>query len=98
MSQCIYKYSFDNQFQLKEIENSLFIAALATESLYGRSRLKLDTAFRLEKQKRSCVIDGSTEVGQHIACVFTGLLTKEFGEDGFKVERLNEEYIARKTI
>jgi hypothetical protein len=35
------------------------------------------------------VIDKGTDVGQHIAQLFTSYITQEFGEDAFRVERLD---------
>jgi len=90
MSQNVYKYSFDNKLPLKDIEESLFLAALATECLHGRSSMKLDASFSLSRKKRACVVDANTEVGRNIACIFTGFLTKEFGEKNFRVKRLND--------
>ena len=42
----------------------------------------------LDNDKRSCVVDAATEVGGAIARIFTGFLTREFGEEAFKVERI----------
>ena len=42
------------------------------------------------EKKRACVVDAGTEVGRHIARIFTGFLTREFGEEAFKVERVDE--------
>ena len=89
MSQTVYKYSFDGKVSLREVEESLLLAVLATESLYGRAQVRLDASFYLEKGKKACVIDASTEVGCHIARIFTGFLVQEFGEEAFRVERLD---------
>ena len=87
MNREVYRYRFKEKISLKEIEDSLFLSVLATESVFGRSRIRLDASFYLDKKKRACVIDASTEVGRHIASVFTGFLMQEFGEDAFRVER-----------
>ena len=36
----------------------------------------------------ACVVDAATDVGRAIARIFTGFLTREFGEKAFKVERI----------
>ena len=51
------------------------------------SEIRLDAKFRLDLKKRSCVIDAGTEVGRNIAKIFTGFITRQFGEGAFKVER-----------
>ncbi len=87
MNREIYRYSFSSGVSLREVEESLLLAVLATESLHGRSLVRLDASFCLDDKKQSCVVDAGTEVGRDIARIFTGFLTREFGEDAFTVER-----------
>ena len=42
----------------------------------------------LDAGKRSCVVDAATDVGRAIARIFTGFLTREFGEEAFQVQRI----------
>ncbi|NIM21303.1 MAG: hypothetical protein GTN64_02610, partial [Candidatus Latescibacteria bacterium] len=88
MNREIYRYNFSAEVSLRDVEESLFLAVLATESLHGRSLVRLDASFCLDEKKRSCIVDAGTEVGRHIARIFTGFLAGEFGEDAFKVKRL----------
>jgi hypothetical protein len=82
-----YRYSFDSGVALQEVEESLLLAVLAAEGLHGRSRIHLEGAFRLDKTARTCVVDATTDLGRDIAQIFTQLLTREFGERAFRVER-----------
>jgi hypothetical protein len=91
MNRNIYRYDFSDEVPLREAEDSLLIAVIATESLHGRSLVRLEASFCLDEKKRSCVIDASSDVGQNIARIFTGFLTREFGEGAFKVKRQSEE-------
>lgn len=84
----IYRFEFRDGIPAQEIEETLFWAMFNAESVFGKPRLRLDASFIFDRDKRVCVIDKSTEVGQHIAQVFTSLITREFGEDSFKVERI----------
>ncbi len=86
----IYRYNFSDDVPFRDVEESLLLAVLATESLHGRSLVRLDASFCLDEKKRACVVDAGTEVGRHIARIFTGFLTREFGEEAFKVERVDE--------
>ena len=52
--------------------------------------MRLDAAFCLNEEKRACVVDAATPVGRSIAQIFTGLLTRQFGEDAFTVARIVE--------
>ena len=82
-----YHFSFKKGLPIDAVEDTLMVAAMAVESLVGRSALKLDASFRLDKKNRRCTVDASTAAGQHIARVFVGLLTREFGEGAFSVKR-----------
>jgi len=88
MKRDIYRYKFDRTVPIHDVEETLLLSVMATESLHGRSLIRLDAAFCLDKGKRSCVVDAATAVGRDIARIFTGFLSREFGEDAFKVERV----------
>ncbi len=88
MNQDIYKYEFSFDIPIHEVERSLALSVLTTESLHGRTQVRLDASFYFDKQKRACIVDAGTEVGRHIARIFTGYLTREFGEEAFKVKRI----------
>lgn len=91
MSLEIYRYEISDKINIGEVEESLLLAVLTTESVYGSSLVRLDASFCLEEKKRACVIDASTEVGRHIAKVFTGFLTQEFGDGAFKITRIDKK-------
>jgi hypothetical protein len=86
-----YCYRFRARLKMADVKETLLLAAMAAESLHGRSGVHLDGSFHLDEGARTCTIDASTEVGQDIARIFTGYLTKEFGEGAFHVARLCEE-------
>ncbi len=88
MNRELYRYNFAETVPLRDVEESLLLAVLATECLHGRSLVRLDASFYLDNKKRSCVVDAATEVGRAIARIFTGFITREFGEKAFKVERI----------
>ena len=84
----IYRFEFQQDVPGKVIEEHLYWAVFNAESVFGKPKVRLDASFYFDHQKNVCVIDKTTEVGQHIAQVFTSLITRAFGEDSFKVERL----------
>ena len=84
----VYRYSFEKDVPLQDVEESLLLAVLAAECLHGESRVRLDAGYYLDKENRACVVDASTPVGQDISKIFTGFCIREFGEDSFKVERV----------
>jgi hypothetical protein len=42
----------------------------------------------LDKAERTCTVDAETDVGITLARILTGLLTEEFGEEAYRVERV----------
>jgi len=91
MDRILNCYRFTEKVQMQEAEDSLMLAVLAAEGIYGRSRVRLETSFAFDPAKRSCVIDATTEVGQHVSRIFTTFITKQFGEEAFRIERLPKE-------
>ena len=89
MSKEVYRYSFGKDVPLQDVEESFLLAVLAVECLHGQARVRLDAGYYLDKQKRACVVDASTPVGQDINKIFIGFCIREFGEDAFRVERVN---------
>ena len=85
----IYQYTFDEAVPFNEIEESMFLATMAVESLHGRSSLRLDSAFTMDSHKQPVAVDASTTVGRDIARVFTGYLTRQFGEELFSKRSVN---------
>lgn len=86
-----YRYSFKRHIPIDDIQDSLTLAIIGAENLFGRSKLRLDGWWRLDRQRRRCVVDASTEVGESIAKLFTGYLAKEFGETAFRVVLAKEQ-------
>lgn len=85
----LYRYTFTGDIPLEEIEASLLLAVLATESLHGESQARLDISHFLDTDRRACVIDAGTAAGRDFNRLFVGFLRREFGEDAFQVERVN---------
>jgi len=86
----VYRFQFKDEVPSKDIEEHLFWAVFNAESVYGKPKVRLDASFLFDRDKKVCVIDKTTEVGQHIAQLFTSLITREFGEEAFRVERLEK--------
>lgn len=86
-NQITYRYMFKRHLDIGDVQDTLTLAILGAENLHGRSRVRLDGSWRLDRQRRVCTIDASTPVGEDIAKLFTGYLGKEFGETSFSVRR-----------
>jgi len=90
MTKELYRYVFSPEASIEEVEASLLLAILATESLHGESQVRLDAAHYFDSAKRACVIDAGTLVGRDLNRLFTGFLGREFGPDAFTVERIED--------
>ncbi len=93
MSAEIYRYSFTPNVPFDEIESSMLLAIMATESLYGEAQVRLDASNYLDAEKRSCVVDASTPVGHDLNRLFLGFVSREFGPDAFQVERADNQIV-----
>jgi len=96
MSREIYKYVFDSSVDIADVETSMLLALLATESLHGESQVRLEAAHALDAEGRACVIDAGGDVGRDLNRLFVGFVRREFGEDAFRAELItkspNHEY------
>ena len=92
MTKELYRYAFTADVPIEEIEASLLLAVLATESLHGEAQVRLDASHYLDPTKRACVIDAGTPVGRDINRLFVGFIGREFGADAFRVERVEEHH------
>ena len=88
MSAEVYRYCFVRSISFEEVEASLVVALLAVEALHGQAQVRLDAAHAVDAEKGSCVVDASTVVGRDLNRLFAGFITREFGADAFRVERL----------
>jgi hypothetical protein len=89
MSRTLYRYRFAKKAPPKDAEDTLGLAILAAEGLVGQARLRLDFRYAMDVDNRACVINATGVAGYIVACIFTSLLTHEFGIDAFTIERLD---------
>ena len=92
MTKDLYRYAFTADVPIEEVEASLLLAVMATESLHGETQTRLDAAHYLDPIKRACVIDAGTPVGRDLNRLFLGFVSREFGEDAFQVERIQQHH------
>ena len=93
MTEETYLYTFPNGTDMRQVEDTLLLAAMAAEGLHGRSRIHLDAGFRCTPAARRVEINGATDVGEAIARIFTALLATTIGEAAFQVSRTNKEVV-----
>ncbi len=86
----VCRFRFPEGLDGETIEGHLALAIIAAECTFGKPRVRISAAYCISKDRPEIAIDVSTEVGEHIAQVFTGLLMREFGEEAFVVERMTD--------
>jgi hypothetical protein len=83
-----YRYRFAERVGLRDAGDTLLLAVLAVEGLFGAARVRMDFAFATDEAIRVIVVDASTDVGQAVSGIFTAFLSREFGPDAFCIKRV----------
>lgn len=94
----VLRYTFASSVCMREVEETLLLAVLAVESLFGESTVRLDASYSVDAPRRSCVIEAGTDVGRSLSRVFTGFITREFGSDAFSIQRGDSAPPAKETV
>ena len=63
MDRNVYRYVILDSVLLEDVEATLDLALLGTQSLHGESRVRLDARYVFDAEMRAFVIDASTAVG-----------------------------------
>jgi hypothetical protein len=84
----VCRFKFPESLDRETIETQLALAIVATECTFGQPRVRISAAYCISKDKPHVAIDVSTKIGEHIAQVFTGLMTRQLGETNFTVDRI----------
>lgn len=87
----VFRFSFSPEVPLDEAEMTLQLATFAVEGMFGTARVRLDFSYHVVADRRLILVDGSKEVGATVVQGFAGLLLREFGEDSFRVERVDSQ-------
>ncbi len=84
-------FTFRKNTGREAIEDAITSAIFNAECIFGKPRVKVSgVAYHLSEDGSECVIDVSSQVGEHIAQVFTGIVMNTLGEDTFQVRRTEE--------
>lgn len=87
----VFRFSFSSDVPVDEVEMTLQLASFAVEGMFGMARVRLDFGYFVDAPHRTIFVDGTKEVGATIVQAFLGLLLREFGEDSFRVERIQAQ-------
>jgi len=85
----VCKFTLPKDTARELVEAAIASAIFNAECVFGKPRVRVSgAAYYLAEDSPQCVIDVSTEVGEHIAQVFTGIMINMLGEDKFQVRRI----------
>ncbi len=84
----VCKFTFASEAKKEAVEGQLALAIVVAECMYGQARVRLSAAYLMSEDGRRLALDVSSEVGEYITQLFTGLLIREVGEESFSVERI----------
>jgi hypothetical protein len=68
---------------LEEVEETLRLAMMAAEGLFGAARVHLDVTYTVHTDRRCIDLKAANDAGLAVVRIFTGLLLREFGDDAF---------------
>jgi hypothetical protein len=88
MTASVFRFSFSSDVPLDDAEMTLQLATFAAEGIFGMARVRIDFGYHIDAPRRAILVDGTKEVGATVVQVFAGLLLREFGDEGFRVERM----------
>lgn len=94
----VCRFKFTKGIDRETIEKQLALAIISTECTFGRPKVRMNASYYFSPKKKigsvknevKVVIDVSNRIGEHIAGLFTGLIIRQFGEDKFAVDRLDD--------
>lgn len=84
----VFRFSISSDVPLDEAEMTLQLATFAAEGLFGAARVRLDFGYQLDPQRHSILVEGAAKVGASVIRIFANLLFREFGDEAFRVERI----------
>ena len=82
----ICKFKFKDGISKEMIEEQIALAIVMAEYTFGQPRVRLFAGYAASDG--TAVIDIGSDIGEHIARVFTGLMIRELGERSFTVEHI----------
>ncbi len=76
---------FSDAVVLHQAENSLLLALLAAEGLFGASRLRLECDCLIDPSINVIAVETTSQVGYAVAAIFTAFVSRKFGPENFDV-------------
>ena len=81
------------------VEDSIAQAIFNAGCVFGKPCVRVSgVAYYIPEEGSQCIIDVSSEVGEHVAQVFAGIMINTRGEEKFQIRRIEGEAVAAKAL
>lgn len=87
MNTDVYRITINCAAKVSDAEQTLHLAILAAEGLFGAAQVRMDMAYHIDEPRQALTIDGSTAVGSAVLRMFIALLLHEIGREAFTIRR-----------
>jgi len=94
--QTVCRFEFKKEMDREEVEVRVALAILAAERVFGKPKVRISAGYLISEDGSQAVVDVSTQVGEFVAEIFTGMLIKRLGDTGFVVDRAYGEQAGQK--
>jgi hypothetical protein len=84
------KFVFAEDVSKKSVEDALDCAVFLAEFAFGKTRARIDAAYKVADEPPRCLIDVSTEVGRYIAVEVSDTFTKLRGDRSFEIYQVDQ--------
>lgn len=89
----VHRYRFVPSVSFESVTASLLLATWGAESLHGDAA-GLAGVYSVDSQARTCEIRVDGAAGHDLSRLFAGYLERQFGDDAFQIERLDQAGLA----
>ena len=89
MSSRVYRFEFDRDVPLSQIDWFLRLSALFAEGMLGVNYIRLEFERFVDDRHQAITLDGTTEVGAMILKIFRGLVLHYLGEHVLLLQRVD---------
>lgn len=86
----IYRFEFVEGTDMAEVEDTVRLSILSAGCLIGDAAVRLDAGYAISYDKRSVVLSGHN-AAECVIRIFCGFCSHEYGNNSFKVERVQEK-------
>jgi hypothetical protein len=86
-----FRFTFNRHVILEDAETTLHLAMLAVEGLFGQPRVAMEFRYCLVTENNAIDLRSDSEVGATVARIFAGLLLREIGEGGFRIDNVESK-------